>query len=164
MSKKSKKPLFKAVLPEPRWTPFERREPTNGNLSEGAELYVNSRYHVIVYLRDTLLGTVTHLSIRRNDRQPLKDWRDFQQIKNELCGPEREAVEIYPAESRLVDTSNQYHLWVLPEGMSVPFGFVDRLVTEVESDGTRPTKQRSFERKPEDLVDKNELQKRIDGL
>jgi hypothetical protein len=39
------------------------------------------------------------------------DWRDLQRIKNELVGPECEAVELYPAESRLVDTANQYHLW-----------------------------------------------------
>jgi hypothetical protein len=27
------------------------------------------------------------------------------------CGAEAEGVELYPAESRVVDTANQYHLW-----------------------------------------------------
>lgn len=47
-----------------------------------------------------------------------------QQIKNEVIGEQREAVEIYPAESRKVDFTNTTHLWVLPEGDMVPFGMV----------------------------------------
>lgn len=151
-----KKPV-KTSARELPWTPFERREPTNGTLTTG-ELYVNSRYHVIVYLRQSLIGDVTHLSIRRNDRQIIKDWRDFQRIKNELVGPEREAVEIYPSESRLVDTSNQFHLWVLPEGMSVPFGYSERLVSEIP---LQSIQQRPFEEKPSDLISTEELQNRL---
>src|SRR5690348_14199677 len=48
------------------------------------------------------------LSIRRHDGEPCNNWRDLQQIKNELVGPEFEAVELFPAESRLIDTCNQY--------------------------------------------------------
>lgn len=51
------------------------------------------------------------LNIRRRDgRVIFRDWRHFQRIKNEILGPECEAVELYPAESRLVDTSNKYVL------------------------------------------------------
>ena len=53
-----------------------------------------------------------HLNIRRHDGGMFKDWRHFQQIKNEIAGEEREAVELYPAESRKVDTTNKWHLWV----------------------------------------------------
>lgn len=60
--------------------------------------------------RDLPNGWV-HLNIRRVDGGPvLRDWRHFQQIKNELLGDECEAIEMYPAESRKVDTSNKYHL------------------------------------------------------
>lgn len=149
-----KKIQFKAVKPDPAWTPFEVVPPPEGL---DGEMYTNSRYHVIVRQRETPLGDITHLSIRRNDRGVHKDWRDFQRIKNELCGPDREAVEMYPAETRLVDTSNQYHLWVLPEGMFFPFGFMERLVTEEE----RGTKQREFDAKPNDLVRKEELNARL---
>ena len=52
------------------------------------------------------------LSIKRNDRQPIHDWRDLQSIKNQIVGPDVEAVELYPAADRTVDQANQYHLWV----------------------------------------------------
>ena len=40
-----------------------------------------------------------------------------------------EAVELYPAESRLVDNANQWHLWCVT-GFRFPFGFAERLVSE----------------------------------
>jgi len=63
-----------------------------------------------------------YISLKRKDRHAIRDWRHLQSIKNEICGPEREAVELFPAESRLMDTSNQHHLWVAPEGMVLPWG------------------------------------------
>jgi hypothetical protein len=86
---------------------------------------------------------VTWLSIKRNDRNAFHDWRELQQIKNMICSPEREAMEIYPAESRLVDTSNQYHLWVLPLGFRVPFGYAERAVCSDDT-GMSGAKQRAF--------------------
>jgi len=69
------------------------------------------------------------LDISRKDEQPCENWRHFQQIKNELVGAEFEAVELYPAESRLVDTANQYHLWIVADQKyRFPFGFHHRLV------------------------------------
>jgi len=159
--KKKKKIQFKAVKPDPTWTPFVPADLTERDWARVIDvptaIWVNSRYHVFVYERDTPLGIITHLSIKRNDQLLPKDWRDFQRIKNELCGPEREAVELYPSEGRLVDTSNQYHLWVLPEGMFFPFGFMERLVTEA---GAMGTNQREFADKPKDLAEKEDLNKR----
>jgi len=64
------------------------------------------------------------VSIKRNDRQPIHDWRDLMEIKNVLIGEENEACELYPAKSRMVDTANQYHLWVFKDkNMKFPFGF-----------------------------------------
>jgi len=54
-------------------------------------------------------GEVTWLSIKRRRKDHVRDWRHLQRIKTEVCGPDREAVELFPAESRHVDTSNQYH-------------------------------------------------------
>jgi hypothetical protein len=65
------------------------------------------------------------LAIRRHDWQPCSDWRDKQAIKNQIAGAEREAVELYPAESRVVDTANWYWLCVLPPGERVPVGFTE---------------------------------------
>jgi hypothetical protein len=84
------------------------------------EAYANLILSVQVSEQETVWGTVTHLWVRRHDSQPLT-WREMQRIKNELIGPERVAVEVYPAVSELIDQANMYHLWVLPEGFTLPF-------------------------------------------
>lgn len=99
-----------------------------------SNLYINSRYQVDMRDAEPAPGwpKMKWLSIKRRDRAPVGDerFRDFQRIKNELVGKEHEAVELYPAESRLVDTSNQYHLWVIAEpGHMFPFGFGERLTS-----------------------------------
>lgn len=103
------------------------------------EVWVNSRYQVNID-RDPPHGfgsefAVVHLSIKRHDKLPLHDWRDLQRIKNELCGPDQEALELYPKESRVVDTANQYHLWVMPEGFTVPVGWGERKVEKEHAAG-----------------------------
>jgi hypothetical protein len=72
-----------------------------------------------------------HLGISRHDGQACNNWHDLQQIKNELVGSECEGVELLPAESRLVDTANQYHVWVHADpSYRFPFGFTQRFVLE----------------------------------
>jgi hypothetical protein len=105
--------------------------------SQRCACYLNDVYQVMVRpLRAGEHGfgenvDMVHLSIKRIDKQPIHDWRDLQQIKNELIGPECEAMEIYPAESRLVDTANQFHLWCFidPE-VRLPVGFPARYVND----------------------------------
>jgi hypothetical protein len=88
-------------------------------------VYKNDTYTVEVVPRHPFV----HLDIRRNDGEPCRSWRELQQIKNELVGPEHEAIELFPAESRLVDTSNQYHLWVVADAnYRFPLGFRERFV------------------------------------
>jgi hypothetical protein len=58
-------------------------------------------------------AVVWHLSIKRLDKEPIMDWRDLQAIKSQLCGAEAEALQLFPAESRVVDTANQYHLFAM---------------------------------------------------
>lgn len=116
------------------WTPFVVGKPlTAGNpLVDTQEVWVNSRYQVYVYRVnfDEVPYPMVHLSIKRHSRGTIHDWRDLQRIKQELCGSNCEAVELYPAAAREVDMANQYHLWVLPPGVGFPFGFTDgRLVS-----------------------------------
>ena len=75
----------------------------------GVEVWINDLYQVQV--RRGPEEHSVHLNIRRRDGYPGRDWRHFQEIKNQLVGPECEAIELYPAESRLVDEANKYHLW-----------------------------------------------------
>lgn len=73
------------------------------------EYWVNDRYQVE---KRQINERWVQLNIRHRDGTAIfRDWRHFQAIKNQLVGEECEAIELYPAESRLVDTSNKYHLW-----------------------------------------------------
>jgi len=73
----------------------------------------------------------TYLSIKRHDREPIGDWRTKHLIKNALLGEEWEAIEIYPRESRLVDSSNQYHLFGWQNTFPI-YVFNNRYVLSVE--------------------------------
>ena len=137
----------------PPWTPFEQTGQivVTGmpDMPDGV-VWENSRYLVVV--RDCGgggEGKLVWLSIKNMDNSARHDWREFQRIKNELVGPEVEAAELYPSESRLVDTSNQFHLWCAA-GFRFPFGFAERLV----SDNTPGVTQRPFEPdvRPSDLT------------
>lgn len=105
-------------------------------------MWINNRYLVI---RKEMDNGFTWLSIRHLDRKPIRDWRHFQRIKNELCGKDREGFELYPCEERLVDEANQYHLWVLPKGERIPIGFEERIVGDVEEAAAIGAKQRKLE-------------------
>lgn len=89
------------------------------------EAYANDIYQC--FLRKLPNG-IRYLSIKRNDRLPIRNWQHLQAIKNDVCGEESEGVELYPAMSRIADAANQYHIWVLPEGEKFPFGFKGKLV------------------------------------
>lgn len=91
----------------------------------GCEYWKNDLYQVQV--RRHPAEGVAHINIRRLDGFPGRDWRHFQQIKDEIVGAECEAIELYPARSRLVDTSNKYHLWAsLDPKFRFPIGFSRR--------------------------------------
>lgn len=70
------------------------------------------------------------LQICRSDGGSVFDWRHLQQIKNQICGPEWEAVELFPAESRLKDPSNARYLWAKLE--QFPLGFMGRIVLDYD--------------------------------
>jgi hypothetical protein len=163
-----------------KWTEFE--EASYEGLSEaylkykqemGARVFKNSIYQVEVSHQQhpPPFGHVVYLSIKTRDKQPRHDWRELQRIKNELVGEEVEAVELYPAESRLVDTSNQYHLYCFPElqfeSQKFPFGYVERLVAEGSTANIAITgkgsRQRDFrpELRPKDVVRGEVLEKAI---
>lgn len=87
-------------------------------------LFQNNIFAVIAELAPGPSGIpMLHLSFRRRDRKPIREWRHVQRMKSELCGADCEAVELYPNEDDLLDAANQYHLWVMPPGLRFPFGF-----------------------------------------
>lgn len=105
------------------------------------EVWLNDRYQCAVRYLDATPEGALHLSIKRIDKEVIHDWRDLQQIKTDVAGAEREAVELYPAESRVVDTANQYHLWVAPEGRRIEVGFISGRIVSDET-GESGAKQR----------------------
>lgn len=118
----------------------------------GDEVYLNNLYQVNIRREhipswDSCI-VIVHLSIKRIDKAPIRDWRHFQRIKNELVGKDCEGAELYPAENRVVDTSNQYHLWVFEDPkFRFPFGFTQgTLKTSKETAAKVGAKQREFEK------------------
>lgn len=85
---------------------------------------------------------IVWLSIKRIDKAHVHDWRHLQEIKNMVVGPEYEAIELYPAEERVVDTANQYHLFVFHDpGFRLPWGFKSGLKSY--EDGVGNSRQRA---------------------
>lgn len=121
--------------------PWEELQSEVINADIGGELwhvkYWNNKYVVLVRsVRVSWSGypqSCVHLSIHSNDRSHLRDWRDYQRLKNEILGEDWEAVELYPAESRLVDTSNQFHLFAFAPPFKFPFGYQTRAVVAAGS-------------------------------
>ena len=106
------------------------------------EYWLNDIYQVEIERKPEL--QVARINIRRRDGKPIfRDWRHFQAIKNQLIGDECEAVELYPAESRKVDSSNKYHLWGSTDPtFRFPLGYNYRDVTDETSDEFPGMKQR----------------------
>jgi hypothetical protein len=129
-SKKSKKSKKNA------WTPLVRFELTNEYFPdvdvsslEYDEYWRNDEYIVKVYYPNNPShqfpnNKFTWLCFRNvRNTHTAHDWRDMQMMKNEICGEERTAVEVFPPMSKLVDTCNQFHLWVYPEDYELDFGY-----------------------------------------
>jgi hypothetical protein len=123
------------------WSPFVEATPLGMTYFE--KCYVNSRYQVLIRpLNDDFI----HLSIKRIDQAPIRSWRDLQRIKNELVGVDCEAIEIFPADSRLTDESNQYHLYACTDpAWRVPFGASERTVAGPEEAAAVGARQEPFE-------------------
>ena len=103
--------------------------------------YSNDGYQVTSRLLFTEWGKVEHAAITYNpygfdSNKTLEEqwnemssdgsrdipWNIKQEIKNELWGEDRLAIEVFPQESHLIDAQDCYHLWIMPKGFKMPFG------------------------------------------
>lgn len=106
---------FRDITDEPR-TQLIMRE-----MSIPAEkVYVNGLFVVQVYPYPCEWGDVRRVMIRWNDARPDHDWTLFQNIKNDIFGEERVALEVFPTESNKQDVANMYWMFVMPEGFNCP--------------------------------------------
>lgn len=143
----------RSYLPQDAFDYRKLMDKFNVSLAE-AEKLVAQNYDTVMWLNDTYQVAqrkveprnwppLIHLSVKRIDKEPIHDWRELQQIKNMLVGPANEGVEIYPDEARLVDSANQYHLWVFSDpSIKLPFGFGERLTRTPEEAEAVGAKQR----------------------
>jgi hypothetical protein len=60
-----------------------------------------------------------HLLIQRIDNEPIRNYIDLQEIKNDLLGEDVEAVEVFPKKCDLLNGANVYHLWTW-DGIVLP--------------------------------------------
>lgn len=90
--------------------------------SDQDEIWANHTY-VAAVRRHPQEGHVVRISVRRQDRRAVSDWRDKQAIKNQLAGEDVEAIELYPMQSRVVDAANQAWIWCMAPGVVLPIGF-----------------------------------------
>ena len=78
----------------------------------------------------TRFGNVEHVTITRGgisvNGSNEVSWSKKMQIKNELFGENRFAVEIFPKQKNLVDVCDVYHLWVFDKKAEMPFGIAPK--------------------------------------
>tara|TARA_R110002110_G_scaffold390633_1_gene603706 strand:- start:427 stop:969 length:543 start_codon:yes stop_codon:yes gene_type:complete len=101
------------------WTEFQECSVPPG-IDSGTTVWLNSRYQVF---KRELASGVTYLSMKRTNKEAIHDWRELLRIKNELTHPDREGIELYPGMFRVTDTSNQYHMFVLPADHAINLGW-----------------------------------------
>lgn len=102
--------LFKEIMPE-KW-PSKSYDPKRQHV------YQNSHFLVQVFDEPNSIKrlSVCSTQLARNGRW--KDgisWEDLQAIKAAVGFADLDAVEIYPAQSDIVNVANMRHLWVLPD-------------------------------------------------
>lgn len=112
----------------------EGKQPDN---AENPDRWSNDIYIVTVrrWSDDRVFGTgggMIQIGINTHDGTARHDWRDFQAIKNQIAGPECEAFELYPAESRLFDPSNYFTLWCFPGLKYIKVGHRERHVLNAD--------------------------------
>lgn len=92
-------------------------------------------------LINTRWGKVEHVTITKGlsfDGSNGFSWSEKQQIKNELFGENRDAVEVYPKQDKLIDVCDVYHLWVFDKKTDLPFGIHPKQFTHAINRGAEP--------------------------
>ena len=118
------------------------------------EIWVNDLYQVNIARGDNvpnnMMGVpMIHLSIKRLDKQAVRDWRHMQSIKDSLVGPDHEGFELFPSGTRLVDGANQYHMFVFEDkDLRLPIGWAVRAVNYDPPEGSGVTQRGENEEQP----------------
>lgn len=124
-------------IPEDYWEPLWPGKPIKNEYKhvggpDFADTWCNDKCQVFVYDYPEVEGwpPIIEMSLKLNSREPWRDWRDFYRIKSELCGTMCWAIEVYPSQDALVDSANQYHMFVFPPGMQFPIRLAQAAITD----------------------------------
>ncbi len=102
------------------WEPLSRVVGVVGHplgLTGMIAAWSNHTYAVQVFSEQpSPVGFVRPIGIGRHDKGANFPWQDLQRIKNQLYGENAVAVEVFPAESDLVDEANMRWLMVMVPG------------------------------------------------
>jgi hypothetical protein len=86
-----------------------------------------------------------YISFSMKDGGHLIDWREIQEMKNQVVGEEHEAVMLFPKDSRCMDTANQFHLYIIGDkGQEFPVGWQCQKAVTDETDGKADCNQRKL--------------------
>lgn len=118
----------------PKQAAEELGVPYHGWMREMDRAWISEdqKYSVMSRLLRTEWGKVEHVTITaaegvgRSDGSGDIPWAVKMEIKNDLFGEKRVAVEVFPTQDRLVDVCDCYHLWVFEKGFQLPFGIHPR--------------------------------------
>lgn len=143
MNKESSTPQSVA---EDYWEPMWRGKPithSDDPLVRTAETWCNNKCQVFIYDWESPEGwpPIVNLSIKLNNRNHWHDWRDFYRIKTELCGTMSWGFELYPDQQSLVDTANQYHMFVCAPGFRFPVSLKQRGITDYSEEFSNSIKE-----------------------
>lgn len=90
--------------------------------TDGIRRYWNSRYSLAIKpeLKQSLVSCLCYtVLVIRADQSAHRDYRDYMRIKDDIFGPEYEAIELLPARSRENDPSNAFVLYVFSKALPI---------------------------------------------
>jgi hypothetical protein len=106
------------------WQPLAPAQPPEGAVyaGENARCEVRAWQEPCPFVAGQQQSPMTHIVVAERGR-PLV-WEEALAVVREVCGPDAEAVELYPALRRELRGERCRHLYALPPGMEWPIGML----------------------------------------
>lgn len=106
-------------IPRAEW-PYN---PDTGN-HKIVRAYKNAEVCVLEYHLKIWYGfrrlKIRHLAFRTATGAMLNRFYDLMSIKNQICGEDCVAVQVYPKDSEIVDDADMTHIFCFPKGFNLP--------------------------------------------
>lgn len=140
---------------------FKDAEKLYEEMFGGCQFWTNDMYQVNVqkgsnkhywfHFDADNINQYVYLSIKRRDKEAAFDLEHFQEIKDVLVGKNFMGIELYPNQKRVLDTANQYHMFVFPENF-FPVQFTEDLRSEDADETYHTSNKKVYVYKQEDTT------------